>query len=52
MIDELCAAVFEARAPLHDGPWGRATLEVCLAMLRSAREGGEVALVHQVPAGG
>lgn len=52
VIDELCAAVFEGRAPLHDGRWGRATLEVCLAMLRSAREGGEVALVHQVPADG
>ena len=38
VIDELCAAVFDGRAPLHDGRWGRATLEVCLAMLESARE--------------
>ena len=44
VIDELCAAVFEGRAPLHDGWWGRATLEVCIAMLRSARERREIAL--------
>jgi phthalate 4,5-cis-dihydrodiol dehydrogenase len=50
VIDELCDAVFEARAPLHDGRWGRASLEVCLAMLRSAREQREVALEHQVAA--
>jgi phthalate 4,5-cis-dihydrodiol dehydrogenase len=50
VIDELCEAVFEARAPLHGGEWGRATLEVCLAMLRSSREGREIALEHQVPA--
>ena len=49
VIDELCDAVFAGRAPLHDARWGRASLEVCLAMLRSAREGGEVALQHQVP---
>jgi phthalate 4,5-cis-dihydrodiol dehydrogenase len=48
VIDELCEAVFDARAPLHDGRWGRATLEVCLAMLRSARGEREVALEHQV----
>ncbi len=39
-----------ASAPLHDGAWAMATLEVCLAMLRSAREGREVALEHQVGA--
>ena len=32
----------------HDGRWGMATLEVCLAMLQSAREGREIALSHQV----
>jgi phthalate 4,5-cis-dihydrodiol dehydrogenase len=47
VIDELCDAVFEARAPLHDGAWGLATLEVCIAMLRSSREGVEVELRHQ-----
>jgi phthalate 4,5-cis-dihydrodiol dehydrogenase len=48
VIDELCEAVFDGRAPLHDGRWGRATLEVCLAMLRSACGEREVALEHQV----
>ena len=33
---------------LHDGNWARATLEVCAALLESARTGGEVALQHQV----
>jgi len=51
VIDELCAAALDGRAPLHDGRWGRATLEVCLAMLSSAREQREVALEHQVGVG-
>jgi phthalate 4,5-cis-dihydrodiol dehydrogenase len=49
VIDELCDAVFDAKPPLHDGEWGLATLEVCIAMLRSAREGVEVALRFQSP---
>jgi len=49
VINELCDAVFFGKRPAHDGEWGRATLEVCIAMLRSAREGAEVALAHQVP---
>jgi phthalate 4,5-cis-dihydrodiol dehydrogenase len=44
VIDELYAAVVEGKPPLHDAAWGLATVEVCLAMLRSAREGKEVAL--------
>jgi phthalate 4,5-cis-dihydrodiol dehydrogenase len=48
VIDELYAAVVEGRQPLHDGAWAAATLEVCLAMLRSSREGRDVALAHQV----
>ena len=51
VIDELHAAVFEGRPPLHTGEWGMASLEVCLAMIRSAAEGKPVALSHQVPAG-
>ena len=50
VIDELYAAVIEGRPPLHDGAWAMATLEVCLAMLRSAREGCDVSLQHQVGA--
>jgi phthalate 4,5-cis-dihydrodiol dehydrogenase len=48
VIDELYDAVVNGRAPLHDGRWAMATMEVCLAMLRAARDGGDVALKHQV----
>jgi len=48
VIDALYAAVAEGRPPLHDGAWGMATLEVCLAMLQSAREGRDVGLSRQV----
>jgi phthalate 4,5-cis-dihydrodiol dehydrogenase len=51
VIDELCDAVFFGKRPVHDGEWGRATLEVCVAMLRSARTGAEVTLAHQVATG-
>jgi phthalate 4,5-cis-dihydrodiol dehydrogenase len=44
VIDELHAAVMRGVPPLHDGPWARSTLEVCLAMLRSAREGRDIEL--------
>ncbi len=48
VIDELYGAVVHGQAPLRDGAWAMATLEVLLAMLRSAREGRDVALAHQV----
>jgi phthalate 4,5-cis-dihydrodiol dehydrogenase len=48
VIDELHGAVVHGRAPLHDGSWGMATLEVCLAILASAGAGADVALEHQV----
>ena len=48
VIDELYDAVVHGRAPLHDGRWAMVTMEVCLAMLRAAREGNEVTLEHQV----
>ncbi len=44
VVDELYAAVVEGKAPFHDGEWAMATMEVCLAMLRSAREQREIAL--------
>ena len=49
VIDELVAAVREGVAPLHDGAWSRATMEVCLALLESSRTGQEITLVQQVP---
>jgi phthalate 4,5-cis-dihydrodiol dehydrogenase len=48
VIDELYAAVVDGKPPLHDGAWAMATLDVCLAMLQSAREGRDIALNHQV----
>jgi phthalate 4,5-cis-dihydrodiol dehydrogenase len=48
VIDELYQAVVNGKAPLHNGAWATATVEVLLAMLRSAREGSEVRLSHQV----
>ena len=47
VIDELYAAVVHRTPPLHDGTWAMATLEVCLTMLQSSREGRDVTLAHQ-----
>jgi phthalate 4,5-cis-dihydrodiol dehydrogenase len=44
VIDELYGAIVEGREPLHSGEWAMGTMEVCLALLRSAREGREVIL--------
>ncbi len=49
VIDELCDAVARDRPNVHDGRWGEATLEVCLAILQSSRERREVLLRRQVP---
>lgn len=43
-------AVVHGRALLHDGTWGRATLEVCLGMIESARTRREITMKLQVPA--
>jgi len=48
VIDELYAAVVNGKQPLHDGIWAMATMEVCLAMLQSAREGRDIAMSAQV----
>ena len=48
VIDELYDAVVLGKPPRRDGAWAMATLEVCLAMLASAREGRDIALAHQV----
>ena len=44
MIDELEQAVVHGHKTLHDGYWARKTLQVCLAMLESARTGKDVAI--------
>jgi phthalate 4,5-cis-dihydrodiol dehydrogenase len=51
VLDALWAAVREGRRDFHDGRWGKATLEVALAILQSARERREIILSHQVPVG-
>ena len=47
-VEELYEAVVHRRPVFHDGRWGEATLEVCLAMLRSSAEKREVLLQRQV----
>ena len=49
VIDELVDAVSYGRNGLHDGAWGRRTLEVCLAILSSARERREILLTPPGP---
>jgi len=46
VVDELWAAVVEGQPPIHDGAWGTENLAVCLAILRSAAEGREVAIIE------
>jgi len=48
VLDEFCDAIAGVRAPVHSGEWAMATLEVCLAILASARAGRDVSLSHQV----
>jgi phthalate 4,5-cis-dihydrodiol dehydrogenase len=48
VIDELYDAVVHGKPPLHGGAWGLATLEACLAILRSAREQREIVLERQI----
>src|SRR5580704_635608 len=48
VLDDMLAAIATGRAPVHDGRWGKATLEVALAIQQSARERRELALKYQV----
>jgi phthalate 4,5-cis-dihydrodiol dehydrogenase len=48
VIDELYGAIVEGRAPLHSGEWALATMEVCIAILESARGQKEVELQNQI----
>jgi phthalate 4,5-cis-dihydrodiol dehydrogenase len=48
-LEELYNAVIGGQPVWHDGRWGMATLEVCLAIMQSARERREIMLQHQVP---
>ncbi len=44
VVNELAQAIRDGGPALHDGVWGRHTLEICLAILQSARERLEIAL--------
>ena len=48
-LSELYAAVVHGAPLIHDGRWGAATLEVCLAILQSGRERREITMTRQVP---
>jgi phthalate 4,5-cis-dihydrodiol dehydrogenase len=45
---KLHEAVTQSRPVFNDGKWGKATLEVLLAILRSSKERREIFLEHQV----
>jgi phthalate 4,5-cis-dihydrodiol dehydrogenase len=49
VIEEFYNAVVNEQPLVHHGRWGKATLEVCLAVLRSAHERREIYPIHQVP---
>ena len=48
VIDELYDSVVRQREPVHNGRWGKATMEVSEAVLTSARERREIFLQHQI----
>jgi phthalate 4,5-cis-dihydrodiol dehydrogenase len=50
VLDEFAAAITGRAKPVHDGRWGLANLEVCLAAIESSRTGKEIELQHQVAA--
>ena len=52
VIDEMYDAITAKRPLVHDGRWGMATMEVCQAILQSAREGREIFLSKQVKVAG
>lgn len=48
-LEDFYKSVTAEEPVLHDGKWGKATLEVCLAILQSSHDGREQFLYHQVP---
>jgi phthalate 4,5-cis-dihydrodiol dehydrogenase len=49
VLDDMIAAIRTGKAPLQDGRWGKANVEVTLAVAQSVRERREVMLEHQAP---
>ena len=50
VLDEFHDALTGRRKPVHDGRWGLANLEVCIAAIESAQTGQEITLRHQIAA--
>jgi phthalate 4,5-cis-dihydrodiol dehydrogenase len=48
VLDDMIAAIRTGQPLLQDGRWGKANVEVMLAIAQSARERREVMLKHQV----
>lgn len=48
---DLYNGVVHGNTIFHDGRWGMATLEVCLAIVQSGEERKEIRMVRQVPMG-
>jgi len=48
-LEELYEGVVGGKPVFHDGRWGMATLEACLALMESGKERREIMLKHQVP---
>lgn len=47
IVEEFYRAITLGSSPLHDGEWGLACLEECLAIRESAASHGLVSLIHQ-----
>ncbi len=48
-LEELYESIVHGAPLWHDGRWGMATLEVCLAIIESGRQRREIMLNHQAP---
>jgi phthalate 4,5-cis-dihydrodiol dehydrogenase len=48
-LSEMYHGIVEGKPIFHDGRWAMATLEVCQAIIDSARESREIAMTRQVP---
>jgi phthalate 4,5-cis-dihydrodiol dehydrogenase len=48
VVDEIWNAARRSMPPLHNGAWSRATLEVCLGILASAKAGQDIIMHQQV----
>jgi len=49
LLAEFYEAITTGRPTLHDGHWGRANLEICVAAIASSAADADVPLQHQVP---